>query len=597
MKQTRPHIWLALCAVIPLSACLGGLWPFGEGPRTDYTLAISDGVGDEDLRAYLQKIMEERLARDFTEDDDPDQRARQEIYREHMIRADLLKALEAKGYYDGAVIFEDQEGDYRGQFRIEPGAAYRIDKVNVEPARFADFLGDDAPRAGDVLDAQRTLDAQNALARAAQKGRCYFTFDVRNAVTLDQATQRATLNYIVDAGRQATFGPTMFEGNESVRASYLRRMVPWKEGECFRREKLEAYKNTLLKTGLFGRADAVLPDAPDKDGSVPVTVRVGERAHRSLRAGGSYYSDEGVGVTLGWEHRNYLGAGEKLAASLNLSSLRQVLDLEFIKPYFMRDNQILSANASLRRQETDAFDELGIDAGINIQRRLSRRWTFSTGIQAALTQIEDMYERSKRLYGLVSFPQKLGYDSRDDALDPHRGILLSAIAEPFLDIMGESDPFFKLHATGSTYFDLGTDANVVLALKGGVGSLWGAEEHDIPATKRFYAGGGGSVRGFGYQEVGPQRSGKPMGGMSIVNFSVELRTRPFGPFGGVVFLDGASVSDESTPQFNNMALGTGVGVRYFTDFGPIRFDVATPLSEKNDLERNYQFYISIGQAF
>lgn len=597
MTLSRLKITLPVMATLLLGGCLGGILPFSQ--KTDYQIA---GVGeDEDLDSYLHKILKDRLEDELEESDDAEADLRRETYREQMIRNDLVKALQAKGYYDGEVTYQDNPDEaLSGEYQVQPGPVYTIAKINVEPQEFATLLESEIVKAGAVLDAAAVLLEQQNLSRAVQKDHCYFSLSVKNAVILDKKNHTASLTYTVDAAAEGNFGPLTFTGHETVKDRYLEQLASWREGRCYRQEKVEDLRASLLETGLFVKADAILPDAPDENGLVPVEIVLQERAHRTLRAGASYYTDEGPGISLGWEHRNFFGAAEKLSASLNLSALKQSLDLDLLKPFFLRKDQSLSLNATLRRQDTDAFEEFGLDLGGNVIRKFNKRLSGSTGIGLTLTEIteDNNVQDESALYGLVSFPNSLTFDNRNDKLDPHRGWLLTAAVTPFIDVLGESDPFLKVQLGASTYLSFDEEDKYILALRAAYGSILGSGQFDIPPTERFYAGGGGSVRGYGYQEVGPKDSdGEPLGGRSMVTGSAELRLKFTDTIGGVAFVDAGSVSEESFANMDALAVGAGVGLRYYTSFGPLRFDIATPLTQKDDLEQSYQFYISIGQAF
>ncbi len=589
-----------MVAVLCSFLCACSLESMLLGVKTDY--ALQGMKGDSETADYLQTILdgrtEEKTATLADQKEEPELRARQEKYIEQTVRADLLKALHAKGYYNATVDFEDGRAPLSGRYVIEQGPQYRISAIDVLPPNYADKLPPNAPRVDDILDAEKILAAQGLLKNNIGKDHCYYTLSVDNRVRLDKEKNTGRVELVAETGRESHFGPVRFAGNSSVKESYLRRLVPWREGDCFRREKIESYKTALLQTGLFAQADITLPeDGPDKNGTVPMTLQVKERAMRTIGAGLTYYSDEGPGGVLNWEHRNFLGAAEKLKAELNVSQLKQSLGADFEKPYFLRKDQSLSLNTELRRQDTDAFRELAADSGVAITRKFGRHFSASTGLEASITRIDDNTAETSSTYGLLSAPQSVAFDTRDNALDPRKGVNLSLAAEPFFDLLGESDPFFKLQFTGSGYLSFGADRSTTLAAKAGIGSIQGADVGAIPATERFYAGGGGSVRGYGYQEVGPQKDGDPTGGLSLATLSLELRTKFTDKFGGVAFVDAGSVSEESAPSFDNMAIGAGIGVRYYTSFGPLRFDIATPLTQKEDTDQNYQFYISIGQAF
>ena len=123
---------------------------------------------------------------------------------------------------------------------------------------------------------------------------------------------------------------------------------------------------------------------------------------------------------------------------------------------------------------------------------------------------------------------------------------------------------------------------VVAAGRVRLGTILGAERDDIAPSRRFYSGGGGSVRGYGYQQLGPRDvDGDPIGGRGLAEFALEARVRlkAFGGnFGIVPFLDGGTLSTDAMPDFKDWRFGAGIGARYYSSFGPIRIDVGTPLN-------------------
>jgi len=153
----------------------------------------------------------------------------------------------------------------------------------------------------------------------------------------------------------------------------------------------------------------------------------------------------------------------------------------------------------------------------------------------------------------------------------------------------------KVQAQASGYWPVGP--GTVLAARVKVGSILGGSIPEVPTDRRFFAGGGGSVRGFSYQGVGPQLSdGTPTGGLSLFESSFEVRQHVSGPWGVAAFVDAGSLGQIVVPNFNHVSIGAGVGVRYDLGFGPIRVDVATPLNREHG-DPVVQVYLSIGQSF
>lgn len=587
-KSTRALGGLAILAILAGCSDL----PFFKS--THYAIEGLSGStrASDDANAYLKS----RVAT-IVKAKDAKAQADQEVYQEKTIQADLVKTMQSDGYYDAKVDFKKGGKPWSGSFLVQPGRQYTIQDARILPAQYAYFLRDDpAIRRGAKLLAAPVLDIQQKIYTAIQKNQCYFNLSVTNAVVLDRRAKTAVITFNVAAGPHAKFGAVDFTGSDTVKKSYLYSLIPWKRGGCFNREDIESYRTKLFESGLFSRVDTVLPATPQPDGEVPIGFRLKDRDARTITAGLNYYTDQGFGVTLGWKHRNLLGAAETLDTTLTLSQLQQELSANFTKPYFMqRKDQSLNINADIDHQDTDAYKKSGIDGGVSVSRKLNKYLTFTTGVGLGIDRIDDKTKDDYEDYALLSFPQTLAWDSRDSTLDPHKGWFISGTVSPFVDLFGQSDPFWKTVGQASTY--LPVYGETILALRGKVGSILGSGTATIPATERFYAGGGGSVRGFGYQDIGPQKNGNPLGGRSVTEASAELRFKLTDKFGMVTFLDAGSVGSEIAPVLDNLSVGAGAGVRYYTSFGPLRFDVATPLNNRTGTDRRVEFYISIGQAF
>jgi translocation and assembly module TamA len=189
-------------------------------------------------------------------------------------------------------------------------------------------------------------------------------------------------------------------------------------------------------------------------------------------------------------------------------------------------------------------------------------------------------------------------DKSDSLLDPRSGWRAEGRVIPTYAFGGVSDnPYARAVTQGRAYLPLDDSGRLVLAGRLRAGVLFGAQANAVPGDDRFYAGGGGSVRGYAYQAIGPfDGNNVPQGGRSLVDSSLEARWRYNDKIGLVGFFDGGNVSNSLYPKFDNLNIGVGAGIRYMTPAGPIRFDIATPLnpSDRDDL---FQVYISIGQAF
>ncbi|HYN39543.1 MAG TPA: BamA/TamA family outer membrane protein, partial [Rhodospirillales bacterium] len=271
--------------------------------------------------------------------------------------------------------------------------------------------------------------------------------------------------------------------------------------------------------------------------------------------------------------------------------------IDITKPNWRRPDQDLLLEAEAIRQTTDAFDEIGVASVGRVRRPLSETWTGSLGTSLEWSQLKD--DKGENTSTLVGFPAELYRDATDSLLDPRDGIRLRLQATPYLGWFNETARFVSGVATVSGYQPLDQEKRFVLAGRAKLGSILGESREDIPANKRFYAGGGDSIRGYQFQKVGPlDDNNDPLGGRSVLELNAELRALVWGNFGLVPFIDGGNVYTPVYPDFSEeLRWAAGIGARYITVVGPIRFDIAFPLNPPRELDEPFQFYVSLGQAF
>jgi translocation and assembly module TamA len=520
-------------------------------------------------------------------------------------RARFTKALRSEGYYDSTIQF-DLDRDTTPltiNINIETGAPYRLERYDIvyvgRSSAAVDLPRDIAElglELGMPAKAKAVVEAQVKLLRLlAETGRPLAKVTDQRA-EVDHAKAGMSVTLSVDPGPESRFGGLVFEGLADVEEAYLRRILDWRPGAVYDQRVLDGLSDKLRETGLF---DSVkFEPAPDVDatGQIAVTILLAERKPRSIGAGVSFATDEGFGAEAFWEHRNIFGAQETLSVELEGTEIRQELTGAFKKPNFLRLDQSLLLETSALAQQTDAFEEQSLGASIGLERPVFDDWKARADIAVEYSRIDDNEGDDDFL--LVGLPLTLSRDSSDDLLNPTRGMRLALAAAPYGDIFDTNLFFMVNEANVSAYFAPFDQDRVVLAGRARLGSIIGDQSDDIPANKRFFSGGGGSVRGYEFQSVGPlDDDNDPLGGRSVVEVGLELRFRIGESFGIVPFIEGGNVYDDVIPKaFEDAQWAAGIGLRYFTAIGPVRLDVGVPLN-KRDSDDDFQFYVSIGQAF
>ena len=437
---------------------------------------------------------------------------------------------------------------------------------------------------------------RNLLDRLAEQGRPRARI-VDATYVVDHRDTTLTAQVTVDPGPLSRFGAARFAGQTTVAESYLERFVPWQLGDIYDQRAVAALRKRLIDTGLFSAVHIRHADAPDADGNLPVTVSVVEGKHRSIAVGGSYATDEGPSIEASWQHRNLFGAQESLLLSGTFGQTLRSLSAGVRNPNVFTLDQDLLADVAIRQQDSDAFDELTFASFVGLERRLGRWWRVRGGPSFEYSDQSD--NQGERTFGLVGAPLSATYDNTDDILDPTKGARLTIGLTPYASVLGDSVEFVSSEISAAAYRALDDDKRFIAAARFRLGSVAGADTIFIPASKRLYSGGGGSVRGYRFQSVGPLDTLEdPLGGRSVVEVGAEMRIRVFGDFGVVPFIEGGNVYDAATPEaFTDALWAAGLGLRYFTAVGPLRLDFGFPLNGRDGIDDAFQFYISLGQAF
>jgi translocation and assembly module TamA len=328
-----------------------------------------------------------------------------------------------------------------------------------------------------------------------------------------------------------------------------------------------------------------------------VVVSLSDRPRGTLEALASVSTSEGFSIEGRWTRYNRFGRADTLTRLLRLGTLDSRIEVDLSQPHFRRAQRTLHLNGSLFRTTTDAFDESGVRAAADLTQRWGKTTYFTYGLSVEGLQTTE-FGQSRNFFAVTGLGA-FNLDRSDDPLDPSRGYRLEGRVEP-TGLTGDSSlAFLRTVVGGSLYFPFGEEAKTVLATRLRLGTILGGQIPDVPASRRFYAGGGGAVRGYEFQAIGPRApdNNRPFGGLSLVETSVELRRKNIWKrLGGVVFVDAGSVGPEEFPTTDELKAAVGFGVRYDLGFGPIRADIAVPLN-KREGEAAFQVYLSIGQAF
>jgi len=601
------------------------------GQDGGYEMKISDKVTllvPEDLSAFPVR---EEFARRFAQlstlvllDGDDDQRAQVAARAEE--DQDLLeRLLRNYGYYRGQVIRtlsapaagdEAEPDQARTRFEILPDTQYRFGTVDLGEleqtgADYEGFREEFAIESGDPLLQDRIVDQREALAVALGENGYPFAAIRNPRLLVDHDRSEGDLTLPTEPGGKYRFGQVHSSLPDFLSGEHLGDIARFEPGDIYRTSEELDLRQAILATGLVGSVGVVAREVePPRDGEpgvVDLDVELTKAPQRTLRGAIGYGTGEGVRIEGSWEHRNLFPPEGLLRVRGIAGTQEQLVGVTYRRNNVSGRDRVMTLDLYATSQESDAYDEDTIAfsgtyellSTILFQKPLS----WSGGVELIATRQREMITRDLKgpstEYLIAAFPVRALYDTSDSLLDPTRGLRIGGRISPEYSRRSGTEAFYVNTQFDLSYYNQVSD-KVVLAARTRVASILGAGIADIAPSRRLYAGGGASVRGFGYQAIGPRDGlGEPNGGRSLVEASLEARIRT-GLMGGAIalvpFIDAGAVDQSSTPSFDDIKVGAGVGIRYYTSFGPMRIDIATPLNPGPD-DSWIGVYVSLGQAF
>jgi translocation and assembly module TamA len=571
-------------------------WALAAGALNAASPVEVEGVGGE-VRRDIERALPER---------DPPQSLfdAERLAEEAAQRA--RKWLRSEGWYAADVRAEAEETPPKARVRITPGERFRFaaptlsfsgaapDEASAAAAREKmAIVAPGAPaRAGDVLAAE-------SAAVAALRDAGYPDAQAKpRRVVVDHATQLMSPAFAIEAGPRVTLGALRVEPPELLQPKFASRMANWQRGDHFAPDTLTLLRRDLASTGAFAIVNTKLAPETNTDGTRDVIVALEPAKRRVLEAGAGWSTTEGFGIEAEWTRRNVTRRADSLTLDAVLGEQQQSFTGELIRPNAIGSGRALSLSLGASRDNSGPFERTGLaaSASVNAARRLRLALTYGV---SATADVYNQAEGVENAYVLSGFAD-VRRDETDSPLDARRGYLLQLRMEPAVSTGDATVAFTRATAQARAYVTPGDDNRYTLAAKvrtGWIEPLAG-DANDLPLDRLFYAGGGGSVRGYDFNSIYPEtrtRPAVPPGGRALLETSAEVRARVTDRIGVVGFVDGGSAFNE-LEDASALRWGAGAGVRYDLGFAPLRFDVAAPLDPRPN-DAKVAFYVSIGQAF
>lgn len=540
----------------------------------------------------------------------------------------LQQVLRVYGYYDAEIsqsttgYAAPAEGSGPGpaidlkkvgvRFDVRPGPRYTFSRISlgdIAAARDAAALTRAFALApGDPVNSDRIIAERDHLITALGEGGHAFAKVGEPDLSIDHAARSGDLGVPVTSGGQYVIGAIRSLLPDYLSSRHLARIARFRPGDPFRKSRIDDLRQAILATGLVSAVTVtpreVTPAADAKAGVADIDVTLAKAPQRTIAGLIGYSSGEGLRVEASWENRNMFPP-EGLVRFRGVAGTReQLAGATYRRNNFFGRDQVLTADLYAQTRRTDAYQARTLSFSTTFEKQTTlifqKAWVWSAGVELlATSELPAATGSARTTYFIGALPLRGAYDGSNDLLDPRRGVRVSLRLSPEISVQnGMRSSYVRAQFDASAYQPV--SSTVVLAERVRLGTIPGVDVNSIAPSRRFYAGGGASVRGFAYQAVGPRDAlGNPSGGRSLSEFSLEARVKT-GLMGGAVsvvpFVDAGTVGTTASPTVNGLKAGVGLGVRYQTSFGPIRIDLGTPLNPAKGDSR-IGVYVSLGQAF
>lgn len=574
--------------------------------RLRYTLKV-EGLGPTGTEGTFHRMS--ALRRGESKDATPAQIAS----RTNSDKALMQRLMFSEGFYDGVAdsdINLEAEGKASILLTATPGARYSWRQITLDliPANKPELAEGFGLQVGDPIRAIEVEEAEGALLkRLLESGYPFAEIGARDVV-LDQGGPTGTYFLTGDIGPEGVFGPITLKGFQPFDVEHANVIARFEPGDSFNTSLVDDFRRALIATQQFGGVTVATVDTGQRDaeGRAITEIQViGNRGPlRQLIGQVGYSTGEGFRAEALWRHRALIRPEGMFTARAVVGTQEQRAAAQLTFGNWGQRDRTLDLGFDVAHLNRPAYEATQATIGAHLKRTSTpiwqKLWTWSLGFElVASREREDVLilpvNTLQRDFLIAALPMSIGYDRSNDLLDPTKGFRLGLAISPEISRQGgEMSTYARIQGDATYYHPFGE--KFVLAGRGRVGSIIGADTANVAPTRRFFAGGGGSVRGFDYQSIGPVNSaGDPAGGRGLTEVSIEGRYR-MGTFGFVAFVDAGTVNDGPTPTLSNIRYGAGVGVRYYTSFGPLRADIARAIN-RGPHDPPVAIYISIGQAF
>lgn len=511
----------------------------------------------------------------------------------------MIEVLHSMGYYDGQIslLIEPRDQGFMIAINIHTGKLYHINSFRLIPSFSFVNLNNIGITLGMPASADKVLKAEKRLLSLLKNQGHLLAAIKKKKYLVDQKKKNLNATLYISLGPKFYFGKTLITGLHKVDKDFILQRLAWKEGVIYSPQLQQKTLENLEAGGLFNIVDIHYPQPPPNNNILPMSIRLVEGKHRTISSGLSYTIDEGVGVSLGWKHRNIFGMGQFFSFESSFFKRDYSFSGSYRIPYFLKQSsQDLIWTLQRDKETTAAYIEKSSSLSAIIEKKFSSNFILSYGVK--LLSLDTTKAIDTGISKLISFPLLAKLSRVNSSIVPTKGWTAIYQIFPYKSFKDRGVTFITQKLKGKVYYPLFSE-RLILTGSGSVGTILGSEQQKIPTPLRLYAGSFQELPGYKRNSVSPLGTNNtPIGGLSELILGISGTVKFTENFGPVLGYSAGNVYPRRYLKLDEKWLKSWyLGSTYYTAIGPLDMVLAFPLNRRKEIDSSFQFYINLGNSF
>ena len=600
------------------------IFPIGEG-KIEYVISVKEGkrgyvkgidlVGvDESFKKELLKSIQTKVKWVWSPITG---RGRLSLELVDMDEQNVKQFFLNKGFLDiktdkPIVTYDQVKDGYKVVFKVNQGVRYKTKSITLK----GDLIKKEEELKSLLLLKEDEFFGTGKLTQDIEKlntiygDESYAFANISPSVVKDKSSDKVIIDFNIEKGEKFKVNLINISGNTRTRDKVIRRQILVNENDDYSASKIKASKQRVNRRGFFEKVEISEKPAVKKN-FLDLNVEVEEKATGFFSIAGGYSSTENLLLGIQIQESNLLGYGKQLSTSVTVGGLSKNFSVDYNDPYFFDTLYTFGLQLFNTEYQYVDFDRNSFGGKIRVGKAVSDWSYLNFRYRYENMEIDNLKLGANEVFQqgedkISALGVGITYDTRDNFINPSRGVSTGFNIEESNDILGANLYYTKYSTNFSKYYSIKRNHTLAYKVEGAFVDFRDIG-NKIIVGERFYLGGPNNLRGYKASRVSPRRllsTGNfvRIGGNKYVFntleylFPIALETG----LRGILFVDAGNTYDESENidyNPNDMRKDMGFGFRWLSPMGPLKLDFGFPIGNRKSGESKFEVQFSIGSLF